>query len=951
MATYVLPQVLVFQDFTIAPAVDANVLSAFISGGNAFLTRTTDASEKTDGLLDYYDNSVDEAYSWPNRPAGAIVDQSYTKVYIEDALLQYYSDALSSGNVITKLTGYNNRISAASVNWATNGSYARDSLLYDRDVAPGDVIRVRAVPSGADPVVLWTSVKAVVAEEVAAIVAAATKDAANPGDQVAAQTVTDTGSVQNCVTATANALYDGIGDGYVSETYVVTVSESSVGGDFPTGSLNIKSASGTDDHDNVQPAAHGAATSIGSRGLTLTFSTDDTAACSASADVDSVTDNDLIKDQQWTVAVDMTWNSPDATSNAGTLATYSSHNSTTYIIEVSRGGLYADALKPQISVTTTNGVDQSGPHDVSGAATDVVIGQETVEIQFSDEGLNKGDRYYIPVTGIVDGPMHILELTDNISSDVLAGDEVGVELYIRNTLLEVPQNRAGFAPVTNWDQSETQITINDSIIAYDSTWTDGGTALPLDVHSCSSCSYGEVYVTYRAWDVTKALVINSISDVGDIDDIPGSLTPDNPLKWGVYKALSNNNGTPVLYIALTNPSDADEWDEVLDLAQGRDDIHAMVPLTRDATVLGLFAAHVDSMSSAANGLWRTAWFNLSGVPEIPLVAVSSTVPGHTTATTSDGEVCVSVIEDDPQSTGTQYTIVRNSAGNGKFITNGVRAGDIVRAQYAGDGFGNYTYSEYVVDLVQSEEQIRLKTGPSVPISVAAKIEIWRNLTLTEEAAEIARDAGAYYDRRIMAIWPDTIESSGTIQEGFHLAAALAGLSSGILPQQGMTRLAVAGFSDVQRTARFSKSQLDSMALSGTWIVIQDPDGNIFTRQAISTGNYSDINQREEMLTRNVDSISYRFKDFFEPYIGVTNVTPSMEAVIEAGVTTLINVLQTERFTENLGGQLIDAKPATDADGDDTPWIDVHPIFKDRYVVRVILEVPYALNNIEIHLVV
>jgi hypothetical protein len=77
----------------------------------------------------------------------------------------------------------------------------------------------------------------------------------------------------------------------------------------------------------------------------------------------------------------------------------------------------------------------------------------------------------------------------------------------------------------------------------------------------------------------------------------------------------------------------------------------------------------------------------------------------------------------------------------------------------------------------------------------------------------------------------------------------------------------------------------------------------------------------------------------------------MEAVIEAGVTTLINVLQTERFTENLGGQLIDAKPASDADGDDTPWIDVHPIFKDRYVVRVILEVPYALNNIEIHLVV
>ena len=379
MATYVLPQVLVFQDFTIAPAVDANVLSAFISGGNAFLTRTDDADEKVDGLLDYYDNSIDEAYSWPNRPAGAVVDQSYTKVYIENALLQYFSDALSSGNVITRLANFNNRISAASVNWATNGSYARDSDLYDRDVAPGDVIRVRATPSGGDPVILWTSVKEVIAEEVDAIVAAATKDSANPAAQAAAQAVTDTGEIQNCVTATAGSAYDGVTDGYVSETYVVTVIESSTGGDFPLARLNVKSASGTDDHDQVQAAAHGAATTIGSRGLTLTFSTDDTAACSTSADNDGVTDNDLIKDQQWTVAVDQLWNSPDPTSNAGTLATYTSRNSTTYIIEVSRGGLYADALKPQISVTTSNGVDQSGPHTVSAAGAAVAIGQETVD--------------------------------------------------------------------------------------------------------------------------------------------------------------------------------------------------------------------------------------------------------------------------------------------------------------------------------------------------------------------------------------------------------------------------------------------------------------------------------------------------------------------------------------------------------------------------------------------
>ena len=52
MATYVLPQVLVFQDFTIAPSAAANPLSAHIAGGHAYLTRTTDADEKENECLE-----------------------------------------------------------------------------------------------------------------------------------------------------------------------------------------------------------------------------------------------------------------------------------------------------------------------------------------------------------------------------------------------------------------------------------------------------------------------------------------------------------------------------------------------------------------------------------------------------------------------------------------------------------------------------------------------------------------------------------------------------------------------------------------------------------------------------------------------------------------------------------------------------------------------------------
>jgi hypothetical protein len=908
MATYVLPQVLVFQDFTVQPAVAANPLSAHIAGGNAFLVRYDDSDEQSLGDLGLYDNSSDSANLWPNRPAGAEVDQSYTKVYIQDALLQYFTDPLSTGSTITVKSGANNEIASDTVNWASNGAFARDADLYDRDVQVGDVIRVRGVPTGPDAsgsaVTLWTYVSGLVADEVAAVIGAASADSDNASTSSFAESISQTAGAENCVTAAVDgSSYDGLPDGEVSETYTITVLDSSVNTDYTTARLRVVSASGTDDVAEVTPAASGSPTSIGTRGLTVTFADDDTAACSLSADNDTVSYNDLIAGQEFTATVAQDFTATTATSGG----TYEGTEDTTYIVEVTKGGDFASL--PEISVSTTNGIDQSGPHTVTGLAVDVTIGSDAVTIQFaaSTEGLNKGDRFYVAVTGVSSGPIRTIKLGQNLDENYLAGDEVGVELYIRNAKLEVSANRTGMAPLTNWEQSETEITIKSGIVAYDSSW------------------------------------INSISDVGNIDDIPGSLTPDNPLKWGVFKALTNSNGTPVLYTAVCGPDDPDNWDEVFEILLTRDDAYNLVPLSRNATVQGLYQAHVNAQSSASEGLWRVAWFNLEGVPEIPIVSAGSDIPNHLAATTSDGNPALAVFEDDPDTSGTQYTIVRVPAANSDFLANGVRAGDIVRALYTGDGFGNFTYSEFVVDAVQSENQLRVKTGPGAPQSVPAKIEVWRNLSATEEAAEIAKSAGAFNDRRIRATWPDQIESSGTLQEGYHLNAALAGLASGVLPQQGLTHVEIAGFSSTQRTNdKFNKPQLDSMAVAGVWIVQQALDGEIFTRHAVTTGDYEDINDREEMITRNVDSISYRFKDYFEPFIGVTNVTPSMQDVILGGLNRLIRILRVERSTIQLGGQLIDAQ---------VDRFFVSEVFKDRYVAFISVQVPYALNNIELHLVV
>lgn len=951
MATYVLPQVLVFQQFTTVPAAVANPLRAHISGPHAALIRYAEDDERAKGRLGYYDRLVDANYLWPDRPAGGKADASYVKVWMKDALLKYFQDTISQGSTITKVSGYNNRVRSATLNFASSVSrdgteYDRHTSLLDRDVQPGDVAKVRGL-SGGDSVTLWTYVKAVHGDVVAAAIATAEADAANAATQGASSSITQTEGPLNCVTVTVDASdYDGLESGYVTETYDVICTQSSVNGDYTQARLRVISGSGEDDDAEVTPSVAGADTAIGTRGLVLVFNEADTVACSASATTDDVTADDLIAGQRWSVTVHQAFTEPTFSEGGD----FDSDKDTTYIVTITRGGSVDGSVLPQFKVSTTNGIDLSGPTTVTGAAVDFDIGTKGVLGQFDTLALRKGDRYYINATGTQSGAVRTLEFGHNLDTGITAGSEVDVTLFIRKPLLEIPKNRIGFAPEVNWETSETELTVKSGVIAYDESWTDGGVQEPLDVYSESTKGYGELFVEVRYWVQELCNQVTTIQDVGEINDaISGPLHPDNPLKWGVFKALENANGAEVKFTSVCDPDDDEAWANVLEKLLGRDDVYGLVPLTRRRTVLDLYAAHVTAQSSPEQALWRVLWTNLEGVPEIPVLHAGSTVPGHTEATTTDEEVALAVVEDDPDTSGTQYTRVRFTSDNVELLTLGVRAGDILRLLYTSDGFGNEEYSEYVIDDVQAEDQLRLLTGPDAPISVAAKAEIWRTLTATEEAAVLAVNAGSWGDRRVRATWPDRIESSGTVQEGYFLNCALAGLCSGVLPHQGLTHLEITGFTDVARTTvKFNRDQLDTMAGGGTWIVTQDLTGadtsigQIYTRHAVTTGSYDDINQREEMLTRNVDSISYRFKDHFKPFIGVTNVTPVVQGRLELETGNLIRILQTEAETPDLGGQLIDATIVE---------LRPHITLKDRYVLKLDLEVPYPFNNFEIHLMI
>jgi hypothetical protein len=922
---YTPPQLLLYQELQASPLALADPLRACVVGPFAELFRYADADEKVLARLGAYNPAVETAYAYPNKPAGSLVDLGYVKVYGDDVLLKYFEDLIGSDSTVAPVAGYKNRVRSNSVNFAESElgetTYARNAALYDRDVKVGDVVDIRGVVDD-EVYSLRTTVRGLIGDTVAGVVGSAEADAANVADTLAAATVSLEEGPVNCIEATASgAGYSGLESGDIEETYTITVVEGSVGGDLTTARLRVVSASGRDNVASVTPSASGVATEIGTRGLTVTW-TNDPGTCSESATSEGVSSEDFVAGQVWVAEVSQAFAAPVATA-AGT---YTKAATTTYIVTVTKGGDAATATKPQISAITTHGTDASGPTNVTAAATAIPIGTGGVTISFDEAKLRKNDVYYVEVTGQGAGPVRTLVLAHSLP-DALYEDatDLDLKLYIKKSGVLVDAHRYDAAPAVNYEADRTELTVGAGMVLTDADWTDGGELLGLDVAEAT------LYVEYRAWLPGPAEAVDGISDVADLGDLPGPLHPDNPGKWGVYKALSNSNGTEVKYLGVADPDDADSWVDALDKLTGRDDVYGLVPLTRDGTVLSLFAAHVAAQSGAEAKRWRTAWVSPAVDDEVAIVSA---------ATSDDDEVVLATVSDNPAASGTQYTLFQITSGNASLEDLGVRVGDVARYTFTTDGWGDVSYAEYEVEEIVSEDSFLVAgEGLDAAVGVARKLEIYRPLTAADRAERLIDAVAAYGTRRVLAVVNETVGDGGLTFPGYHLCAALAGLRSGVVPHQGLTNLPVAGFDDVTGIDQYSYGQLNDLAEAGAWIVFRDQDRNVVTRHALTTTGAGDVLTQEEMVTANVDQISYVVTAELADLVGKANVTPSTLELIRLRLTGVFAELG-QTYVDRLGPQVIEV---TDVE------VRQHRILKDRVVVNATLTVPVPMNNIEVHL--
>lgn len=856
-------------------------LRPVIIGPRAALHRYAVASERV--VLGAYNPSADTDYDYPGKEAGSTIDLTSVKLYASTADLNYFSKYVGSDGSCQPSSSYPNRVRAANFIFKTGNGGVRSAVFKDRDVKVGDVAWVRGV-DGPDAVVVSSVVTGFVGDPVAATTGAATSDGANAATQSLSASITQvSGTPYNDVAAAVNgAAYESSADGYINRTYTITVTQSSTGNSAPTARLRVRSADGLDDQDDVAPEDFGSPTPIGTKGLTVTFSID---PLRSSSSVHGIDEDDLVVGQQWTAQVSQAFTQPVPTS-AGT---YTGPQDTTYVVLVSRGGPYAGADKPQITVTTSTGVDQAVAVDVTAAATAIAVGSYGVTIAFTGSRLRKGDKYYVVVTAVAEGDIHTLVLQDDIPADI-RGTEVDLRLFARRADVEIPKIRTEPSTAANWSAAAAEVTVEGGIYLTDSEFTDGGEmfGVPLDAAT--------LYLEYREWVTTGVGTVVSLNDPDEIDAALGTVDPDNPIAYAVSKALGMTSGEllgdparpaadttdVVLAVALGgDPANVDLWTAALEAVEADESAYQLVPLTTDATVLAAVVSHVATESVDAAGYYRVAWLT-------PVLAETAAVVDA--AHSTDGNTVTATVS------GTTVT----AGVNAGFVTAGVRAGDKVRTNYGLDAFGDETYDEYTVSVVVSETTLTLAAGPTVPISVAVRVEVWRTYTKEELVVQLTDLADSYRSDRIRLVWPDQIGFGGVSLAGYHLAAGLAGLAGSVPSHQGLRNVQLVGFDDAPRaTGFFTAAQLLRLGSGGLFVVAETPDGRIYTNTASTTDTTSTATA-EEMVVRNVDMIRKAVQDAWAPYIGAGNVVSNIRQLLDGALASLAGRLRSGGYAQEIG---------------------------------------------------
>ena len=937
---YIVPKVLIKQEFTQAAVFADNPLSALVFGPQYDLHRYNVVAERPftavtnpddASLKNAYQKDSDVVYAFPNQTPGTYVDAAYTKVIFENAKVEYFpdTDLGSTGSAIGRVEHpifagqyFSNRFIADSLVFKTANNVDRSSDFSNRDVSLGDYIVIRDVDNSEKYTV---RVKGLHASRTSATLSSGSADADNKGAQSESHNHSlvyvnpgSNGAVTVAPSNTSTAYKGYASKGIISDVYVAEVTTP---GNLSTARFKITTTN----------SAFAAKTNVALDGddiLVLdTANNNNVRADFSSIARDSGTLLQL--GDKWTLSV----SAPVVAVTPTSSGTYTGPENLVYKLKVVRGGPFYSGTNADVCCrvsVTSDGADSSQAVNVTQSSA-FRVGSYGAHATFgtasNNGGLILGDSYYITATAAADDAVNIIETYETLPAALLSNDdEFEISSMQFSATLEIPAVNPADEDIVNWsvDTTNQSITINQGITATNADITHaGGDLVALDILA------GDIFVTHRDLVITNSISIGSVTAEDQVEAALGTVHPDNPLAQGVYDAALNANGAPTYYCGVAS-DDLDGYNGVLALARKDDYYYGLAPLTFDPVIQDAVVAHVNAMSTPENAKWRVAWLS-SPLVESKLIYDKQ----------EDGMVWKATITDDPFATGTQYTLVTMPGAT--FLTDGVRATDKLLINFTTKPSGEVVSDEFTVASVRTETTLVLVSGPATAINVAQKAQVKRVFTKDEQIDSLRHVGSDYNNRRVRAVFPPSAKDGDVVKPGYFVSAALAGLRAGVVPHQGLTNTQLLGFTDLTLAVNtFTDIQLNRLAEQGYWIVTQQVVGATpYVRHQLTTDS-SSLNTSEDSITTNVDSISYGLQRAISPYIGKYNIHPGTIRAVRAAINGELDYRATNTYTVRAGNQLY---------GFTIVRLIQDPTFKDRLICDVQLDVPYPLNFITLTLFV
>lgn len=919
--TYLLPQVIVQQDFVALPASATQDLIAVIVGPLKTIVDTKDSND--DHLTNYgsFDSVSDKTYTLKGiKDTDKLIEDS---VYVElnDLLASYAS--MSSTDAVSDISIGSSQnliqISSARDGFVAHPeiSASRNALLKNRDAKVGDGVIV--YKNGVE--VLTTRIFDFIRDRVPATLGTISSDVSNL-DTTAIFNFdlanSNSNSLDRAAAAVTGSEYTGdLENGIGSDTYTVSCV---TGGNFATARFNITSVNG-DNKSNVAIASNELA--VGSHGLKIQFSGTD------ATDPFTTVEKYVV---DVSIAHDKT-EVPQISSTTPVGASYSGAFNTVYEVKVISGGSFSSGV--QVVVTTNNNVDSFGPQTITSSSKDFYLGSLGLTASFSayaNSGLSRGDTFYIPVNASTLGESRKVKLLDSIPASVTGA--ISIDLCYRTESLVIPRSGYPRPGDTAWGLSSdlTELTVQSNILVSNSEFTELSNAL-----SMLPVKKAKIKIGFEAIQVEKSNRIITISDASLLPVQLGKLDPRNQLCYGVWKALENSGGTRVYAVAVDEDS-VEGYNRAFDSTLSEVTAYYISPMTNDEQIIQAAKSHVLGASD-----------ELIARERIAIVNQDFSTISYLYDKTATGESWTGFVSILPGSAPAVYNQV--TVPGATLLSSRVRAGDIFRSNFSIDALGNEIFQSFKIVDVRDEENLVL-SSPAFSSSVGditslRRVQIVRNLTRREQAQSIAANSSRLGNRRVVNTWPDVLRDGSDTVAGYYGSAAIAGLKSGVAPHQPVTNVILNGFTKADRsTPYFSLSELNIAAQGGTWIIDQEGDQNgiagaIFNRHQLTT-DYTDDNMAEVSITTNLDSISKIIREDLKQFIGQWNNHPFFQQLLKTRLVDRLTYLQGYAVTVKAGPQLLAFKIVK---------LETDPLIRTRVNVEIDLTLPYPVNVIQVKLTV